>query len=436
MGSVFPDIVACRGSTDRLAVLSNHGALNFSVSDAVGAANIACDISATAMAVSDADFDGNDDIFVSSGYGTNFLTYLPNGSFVSAAPSLPPLLALSFPTAIFTDLDGDSFVDLVWTGQFGSKYSMLLFHYVGGNFSAVPNSISGVIDGSISVAEFTGDANVDIVVSGRLVNGSRRATLYAQNGSLSFVLHSNIIFSPTTAYSAAAVPLRSQTSALDLVLSANTHELQYASPMVVLLNNGNGSFSNATAPWLPTAFRGIVSRGPDIGASPSFLAFGETTAVGSLGSTVLGYYDGGSLVSYVNSLFSVEEQTMSLYGGEVVTMDFNYDGCTDAFMSGYESINYATAVAAPLLAGDCFGGFRATALSLPGIFGGDAVARDFDLDGLVEYFAIGADSNFIRSVYFYRFQLGGVIEATQSSLPNILGLYNNTVFTRSSILNI
>src|SRR3989338_1636763 len=266
MGSVLPDIVACWVPANRLAVLSNHGALNFSISSNVAAANIYCYNYATALAVSDSDHDGHDNLFVSSGYGTSFWSYLPNGTLVSAASSFPSLPILSSPSATFSDLDGDSYTDLVWTGLLSPDFPMFIFHNIGENFSAVPNSIAGVTSGSLAVAEFTGDANADIVVSGRLANGSRMATHYAQNGSISFVRRDDFMYNTTTPCSVAAVPLRSQTSALDLVLTSNPSYTSYA-PTIVLLNNGNGSFSNIVAPWMPSAFKGFVSRGPDIGTS-------------------------------------------------------------------------------------------------------------------------------------------------------------------------
>src|SRR3989338_8598846 len=49
-GSAFPDIVACIPA-NRLAVLSNHGALNFSISGTAGVEIISCINTATAIAV-------------------------------------------------------------------------------------------------------------------------------------------------------------------------------------------------------------------------------------------------------------------------------------------------------------------------------------------------------------------------------------------------
>ena len=181
-GSALPDIVACSGATNRLAVLSNHGALNFSISSTVDAANISCHTIGTAMAVSDTDHDGNDDLFVSSYRGTYFWTYLPNGTLASAASRFPSLPLLNYPAATFADLDGDSYMDLVWTGRSNTSAPMFLFRNVGGNFSAVANSIAGVYEGSLAIAEFTGDAVVDIVVSGLLANESGLATLYKKMG--------------------------------------------------------------------------------------------------------------------------------------------------------------------------------------------------------------------------------------------------------------
>ena len=112
-----------------------------------------------------------------------------------------------------------------------------------------------------------------------------------------------------------------------------------------------------------------------------------------------------------------------MYNGEVTTMDFDYDGCTDAYVSGFV-IGSSSNIEGALLAGDCSGILRATALGLPRLSGGDAVAHDFDRDGFLEYFATGRGSFNQPSVFYYRFQSGGVPENIQSSLPNIVALFH------------
>ena len=65
-------------------------------------------------------------------------------------------------------------------------------------------------------------------------------------------------------------------------------------------------------------------------------------------------------------------------------MDRIYDGCTDAFVPG-DVISSDSNIVGVLLAGSCSGRLRATALSLPQVVRGDAVAHDSDHDILVDF---------------------------------------------------
>ena len=85
-------------------------------------------------------------------------------------------------------------MDLIWTGSDSSIYPLYSICNVGGNFSSVVNSIDGVRDGSIVVAEFIGDGRVDIALNGQLLNSSGALSLYANNSSMSFVRRSDAGF--------------------------------------------------------------------------------------------------------------------------------------------------------------------------------------------------------------------------------------------------
>jgi hypothetical protein len=186
-------------------------------------------------------------------------------------------------------------------------------------------------------------------------------------------------------YNVAAVPLRSQATALDLVIVSSYYSSY--SNVSVNINNGSGYFTPLAASWLPSAFKGAVVRGPDIGANPSFLAMGRTTSSSYDGSTLVGYLDSGTLISYASNLFENPKRAISLQDGVVAAADFNYDGCTDAFLSGLALID--DSLKGALLAGDCSGSLRIQSVGLPAIAYGAAVVRDFDHDGLLEYFATG-----------------------------------------------
>jgi hypothetical protein len=96
-GSALPDIIACQYSSSRLAVLENHGGLNFSISGVAFSSVVACDGPSTVIAVADTDHDGSDEVFSSSPIWYHFFTRLPNTTLVSAASRFPVLPVLRTP---------------------------------------------------------------------------------------------------------------------------------------------------------------------------------------------------------------------------------------------------------------------------------------------------------------------------------------------------
>jgi hypothetical protein len=180
-----------------------------------------------------------------------------------------------------------------------------------GNFSSVANSIDGVRYGSIAVAEFTGDGREDIVVSGQLVNGSGSLSLYANNGSMSFVRRSDagfLSFKRVVQCRRSSAPL-SQATALDLVLFL----LFFLSLKCFCVHQQwFWIFYTTCCVVAADSIQGAVVRGPDIGASPSFLAMGRTNSSSYDGSTLVGYLDSGTLISYASNLFENAKRAISL----------------------------------------------------------------------------------------------------------------------------
>lgn len=428
-GSFLPDIIACQGDVNVLAVLDNHGGLNFSISSIAFTSKVSCIPEGTAFAVTDVDNDDTDEVFSTSKNGTNFFTRLWNTTLVSAAgiPLLLPLL--QDPTASFADLDGDSLEDLFWTGKLNdSLFPTYIFRNLGGNFSSVSNSISGVRFGSLAIAEFTGDDRHDIVLSGQLANASGLLDLYENNGSMVFVRRPNpgLYVDRSTSFSVAAIPLRSQEYGLDLV-AVSTGLSTTLSNISLFLNDGAGHFTPSEAGWLPASFRGKVVRGPDIGANLSFLAMGITHHFPFDGSTILGYFD-DLPISYANVLFLELARYYVINQGVVTTGDFNYDNCTDAIATGLSVAYEAGGISLDslitvMLVGDCAGSFTPSTLVLPFSARRCAgVLRDFDLDGQLDFFVSGFDLVGVGEKFYYRFDSGGLPNNLSSYLPSVPGL--------------
>jgi tRNA A-37 threonylcarbamoyl transferase component Bud32 len=407
-GSALPDIIACHSTTSKLVVLENHGEFNFSISGVSFSSPVACELQFSLILVADTNRDGSDEVFFTTYSATRLFTRLSNATLVSANSFLPVLPLLHWTSGTFADLDSDSYVDLIWTGWNYGPVPLFILHNDGsGNFSIVPNTLGGSYFGSVVVAELSGDDRPDIFLTGI----SR--VHYKNNGSMTFhASATGIPYQPSVYYLAAAVPLRSQTAALDLVLvlAADFFSVDLFSNILVLLNDGTGNFTPIDAGWLPTSYRGQVVRGPDVGLRPSFLAMGLTNSSTYDGSLIVGYIDSGSLLSYVDGLFVRTERTFSLYHSLAVAADFNYDGCADVFFSGLLSAK--DTLSSVMAVGDCSGSLQATSVTITSVSYGNAIVRDFDHDGLLEMLVSGIITN-DQSEYqtnYFRFNSDGIAE--------------------------
>lgn len=93
-------------------------------------------------------------------------------------------------TVAFADIDGDNDQDLLFTGQTnsGAEIAKLYKNDGLGNFSLVPGSpFEGVSFSAIAFADFDGDNDQDVIVSGQTTSGTAIAKLYKNNGTGQFL---------------------------------------------------------------------------------------------------------------------------------------------------------------------------------------------------------------------------------------------------------
>ncbi|MFB6273688.1 MAG: FG-GAP-like repeat-containing protein [Salinibacter sp.] len=143
-----------------------------------------------ATSIADVDGDGNPDLLI-TGQDENFdptaTLYLGDGQggFSEAGAGLTGTQDGSTSIA---DVDGDGNPDLLITGQDESRDPTATL-YLGdgqGGVSEAGAGLTGVSDGSTSIADVDGDGNQDLLITGEDANGNLTSTLYLGNGQGGF----------------------------------------------------------------------------------------------------------------------------------------------------------------------------------------------------------------------------------------------------------
>ncbi|MCS4193549.1 surface protein [Salinibacter ruber] len=172
------------GSTRTATLYLGNGSGGFSKAG-VGLA----DVFGGSTSIADVDGDGNEDLLIAGEDANDNPTatlYLGNGSgdFSEAGVGLAGVFGGSTSVA---DVNGDGNKDLLITGYDGSTRTATLYLGNGsGGFSEAGVGLTGVQDGSTSVADVDGDGNPDVLITGEVSGSYPEATLYLGNGSGGF----------------------------------------------------------------------------------------------------------------------------------------------------------------------------------------------------------------------------------------------------------
>jgi hypothetical protein len=112
--------------------------------------------------------DGAPDLLV-AGLGKHDIAFTMlfenvNGAYVDSGISL---LGLSRATAAWGDFDGDGHADLAMTGLTTNLVATtVVYHNQAGTLIAVPGSFDGMLDGGVAWADYDGDGDLDLLLTG------------------------------------------------------------------------------------------------------------------------------------------------------------------------------------------------------------------------------------------------------------------------------
>ena len=231
-------------------------------------------ISFSSIAFADIDGDSDVDLLI-TGDTTNqgqsaTILYSNDGTGIFTEISGTPFVSVLWSSVAFADVDNDSDLDVMICGSPSSwgqpVCKLYLNDSIGGFTEALATQFQGVSAASIAFADNDGDLDMDVVIAGNAASSwpSQPSTkLYSNNGNGIFTEVLNTPFDGLHYASIAFSDLDGDLD-MDLIIAGNTMATSPGSPSYVpklYLNDGFGVFTQQ----VNTPFQGI--RGPSIALS-------------------------------------------------------------------------------------------------------------------------------------------------------------------------
>ena len=146
----------------------------------------------SAIAFSDVDGDGDEDVFISGRNNLNNYSsslYLNDGNGNFTADTGTPFVGTYYGSVNFSDIDGDGDNDLLMTGEDGTSYLANLYTNNGsGVFTEVSGTnLVGVTESSTEFSDVDGDGDEDVLITGLDSSSNKTSKLYLNDGTGVFI---------------------------------------------------------------------------------------------------------------------------------------------------------------------------------------------------------------------------------------------------------
>jgi hypothetical protein len=370
----------------------------------------------------DYDGDGDLDVLV-AGLGKQdvaFTTLYNNtgGVFTNSGISLT---GLSRATAAWGDFDNDGDLDLAMTGLTTAGVATTrVYRNDGGTFTPVAGNFTGVFAGSVTWADYDGDGDLDLLVTGvtSSVPGAPAATrLYRNDGGVfTSVPHPF----PNCYLGAVAWGDYDNDGDLDVVIAGTGSD---SSLIADLWRNDGGTFTNS----------GVSLPGTDLG----FAVWGDYDNDGDLDLLFGGNSNDGFITRIYrndNGVFTdANAGLLGLLWSSAAWGDYDNDGDLDLMLVGYDAV---AQVHRSILYRNDAGTFVDSGAAFHNVFLGTVSWADYDNDGDLDLLLAGNENGGdVVSIY----RNSGVTPNTVPSAPtnllaNVLGTSVELSWTPASDL--
>lgn len=371
------------------------------------------------------DFDGDNDLdIVITGF--NYLRkpisnlYFNDGSGIFSAANNFAVDGVANSALDIGDIDNDGDLDIMISGQSRTTLPITkLYKNNGlGSFTEVINTPFDFVEGgSIDFADIDGDSDLDVLMTGQIRNpggtANNRTKLYKNNGQGNFTLMNNTLFSGFITSDAAFEDIDFDGDQ-DLIISGGINNNQGITH--VYLNDGIGNYSLQTPNvFLPAWSSRIVFADIDNDNNNELLLTGLWVGNRSTKSIL---YKKDSLGHF----FVFDDTTLNTgYNGTSIFLDTDQDGDQDLITGG---LFFSSREITSYFINDSLGNFKlANGTPFMEVAQSSVVVSDINGDNLEDVIISGVDiENKVRSKIYTNNGAGNFIESSSS----LIGLYSGS----------
>jgi len=334
----------------------------------------------SSTSIADVDGDGNQDLLITgedANSDPSATLHLGDGQggFSKANANLS---GVENGSASIADVDGDGNQDLLITGPDASDAPTATL-YLGdgqGGFSEANANLSGVENSSASIADVDGDGNQDLLITGW--DGSNpTATLYLGDGQGGFA-EAGAGLSGIRSGSTSIADIDGDGNK-DLLIAGS--DASDAPTATLYLGDGQGGFSEANANLSGTKDSSTLIADVDGDGNLDLLITGEDANFNPTATLYLGYGQGGFTEANAG-LTGVH------FGSSAAIADVDGDGNKDLLITGFDGDN----LTATLYLGDGESGFSEANAGLTGVSLGSVSIADVDEDEDPDLLITGASA--------------------------------------------
>lgn len=292
----------------------------------------------------------------------------------------------------FADVDNDSDVDLLIMGR-NVDFINVANLYINdgeGNYSLDQGSnIEGLSSGDLSFGDIDNDNDLDLIVTGRNTNMTRRTELYLNDGSGVFTVQSQVQFESVAGSKVELGDLNND-GLLDVVLIGFTGSEAQTN---VYLNTGNVTFTEVSTIFEDVFLGDIAIFDADNDTDNDVLITGSGNSNNRVSELYLNNGD-GTFIESSNSL------TGSI-SSSVAVADIDSDNDLDIIISGLSLVNGLQEPSTTLYINNGMGEYTASTQSFINVGRGNVIFEDIDNDQDLDIFISGVDEDDAIIYSFY-----------------------------------